>query len=72
MMVLNWLSSIGESIGIFIQFVTSTISGILSVFALVGRSFVFLTSAVSYLPSVLLVFVTAGLTITIVYHLIGR
>lgn len=72
MMVLNWLSSIGESIGVFVQFVTSTVSGILSVFALVGRSFTFLTVAVSYLPSVLLVFVTAGLTITIVYHLIGR
>lgn len=71
-MVLSWLSSIGESIGIFIQFVTSTISGIVSVFGLIGQCFAFLTFSFGYLPSVLLVFITAGLTITIVFQLIGR
>lgn len=70
--MLSWLSSIGESIGIFIQFVTSTISGIVSVFGLIGQCFTFLTVSWGYLPSVLLVFITAGLTITIVFQLIGR
>lgn len=71
-MVLSWLSSIGDAIGIFVQFVTSTVSGILSVFGLIGQCFAFLTLSFGHLPSVLLVFITAGLTITIVFQLIGR
>lgn len=70
--MLSWLSSIGESIGIFIQFVTSTISGILAVFGLVGQSIAFLTVAWLQLPSVLLVFCVAGITIVVVFQLIGR
>lgn len=72
MMVLSWLSSIGDAIGILVQFVTSTVSGILSVFGLIGQCFAFLTVSWGYMPSVLLVFITAGLTITIVFQLIGR
>lgn len=67
-----WLSSIGESIGIFVQFIGSLISGILSVFSLVGQSWSFLTTAWLYMPSVLQVFVPAGLAICIVFLLIGR
>lgn len=70
--MLSWLSSIGEAIGIFLQFIGSTISGLLTVFGLVGQSFGWLTVAIGYMPSVLTGFVMAGLTITIVYHLIGR
>lgn len=70
--MLSWLSSIGESIGVFVQFVTSMISGILSVFGLIGQCWAFLTVSWGYMPSVLLVFITAGLTITIVFQLIGR
>lgn len=70
--MLSWLSSIGESIGVFVQFVTSTVSGILSVFGLIGQCWTFLTLSWGYMPSVLLVFITAGLTITIVFQLIGR
>lgn len=67
-----WLSSIGESIGIFVQFISSLLSGILSVFALVGQSFVFLGTAWAAMPSVLQVFVPAGICISIVFLLIGR
>lgn len=70
--MLSWLSSIGDAIGIFVQFVSSTITGILSVFALVAQSFTFLGIAWIQLPSVLLVFCVAGLSIVIVFQLIGR
>lgn len=72
MIVLSWLSSIGESIGIFIQYVSSLLNGILSVFSLVGQSFAFLGVAWGYMPSVLLVFCTAAIAIIIVFQLIGR
>lgn len=70
--MLNWLSSIGDAIGIFVQFVTSLVTGIISVFGLVGEAFIFLNTAYAYMPSVLLVFVGAGITISVVFHLIGR
>lgn len=72
MMMLSWLSSIGDSIGIFIQFLTSTVTGILSVFALVGEAFSFIAVSWVLLPAPLLVFATAGISIVIVFHLIGR
>lgn len=68
----SWLSSIGEAIGIFAQFIVSTISGILAVFGLVGQCFSFLGVSWLLLPSVLQVFCVAGLTVTIVFLLIGR
>lgn len=68
----SWLSSIGEAIGIFVQFIVSTISGILTVFGLVGQCFSFLGVSWLLLPSVLQVFCVAGLTVTIVFLLIGR
>lgn len=70
--MLAWLSGIGESIGIFVQFITSTLNGILSVFALVGQSFQFLNGVWFVLPSVLQVFVPVCLTVAIVFLLIGR
>lgn len=70
--MLSWLSSIGDAIGIFVQFVTSTITGILTVFGLVGQCFSFLGVSWLLLPSVLQVFCVAGLTIVIVFLLIGR
>lgn len=70
--MLSFLSSIVDSVTIFVKFLISTISGILSVFGLIGQSFAFLSTSWGYMPSVLLVFITAGLTIVIVLHLIGR
>lgn len=70
--MLAWLTSIGDSIGIVVQYVTSLLNGIRDVFVLVGQSFAFLTIAISNLPSVLLVFCISAITITIVFQLIGR
>lgn len=70
--MLSWLGSIGDAIGIFVQFISSTITGILSVFGLVAQSVAFLAIAWTQLPSVLLVFCVAGLSIVIVFQLIGR
>lgn len=70
--MLSWLSSIGNAIGIFVQFIVSTISGILTVFGLVSQCFSFLGVSWLLLPSVLQVFCVAGLTVTIVFLLIGR
>lgn len=70
--MLSWLGSIGEAIGLFVQFLTSFITGIINVFVLVAQSITFLGSLVAFFPPVLWVFVTAGISITVLFHLIGR
>lgn len=70
--MLSFIQSIGESIGVFVQFVSSFVTGIISVFALIGQSWAFLTTAWGVMPSVLLVFITAGLAIVILFQFIGR
>lgn len=70
--VLDWISSIGDSIGVIVQFISTFINGILSVFGLIGQCWAFLVVAFGVMPSVLLVFMATGLTITIVFQLIGR
>ena len=72
MTMLDVLSSIVEAISTLLNFVVSFFSGILSVFGLVSQSAAFLTLAWTQLPSVLLVFCVAGLSIVIVFQLIGR
>lgn len=54
------------------QVVTSFFSGILAVFSLVAEGMVYIVAILGFLPSVLLGFAMAGLTICVVFHLIGR
>lgn len=70
--MLGWLSSIGDAISTFLSFASSMLSGILSVFGLVGTCFSFLSKCFAALPTPLLAFCAAGITITIVFLLIGR
>lgn len=70
--MIPWLNSIGNAISIFIQMLSSFITGILSVFLLINQAFSFLVVAMGFLPSVVLVFAVAGITITIVFQFIGR
>lgn len=68
----EFLSTIAESIGLFLQFIGSTVSGLLGVFGLAFRSMGWLTVALGYMPSVLVGFAMTGVLITILFHLIGR
>ncbi len=70
--MLSWLSGIGEAFVSILSFISSTITGILQVFALVGQSVAFLTTMFGFIPSVLLVFAVAGIGITVFFQLIGR
>ena len=65
--MLSWLSSIGDAIGIFVQFITSMISGIVQVFALVAQAMVFMTTLFALVPPVLIVFASAGIAVTVMY-----
>ncbi len=71
-MMLSFFSVLSNAVTSLLNFIVSSFSGILSVFSLVGQCWSFLTVSWAVMPSVLLVFITAGLTIVIVFHLIGR
>ena len=49
--MLGWLNSIGDAIATFLSFASSMLSGILSVFGLVGTCFTFLTQCFTALPT---------------------
>lgn len=70
--MLDFLSTIAESIGVFIQFIGSTVLGLLQVISLSVRSISWLSVALGYLPSVLVGFAMTGILLTILFHLLGR
>lgn len=70
--MLDVFSALVNALTSALQFIVSFFSGIVSVFTLVGQSFAFLSSSWLVMPAPLIVFATAGLSIVIVFHLIGR
>ena len=66
------LGGIIDALGVFLNLIVSFFKGIVSLFSLIASSMTFLGDLFSSLPSVLLVFVTAGIAIVIVLHLLGR
>lgn len=70
--MLSFFSTLGDAVTSLLNFIVSSFSGILSVFALVGEAFSFIAVSWALLPAPLLVFATAGISIVIVFHLIGR
>lgn len=70
--MLDFIAGIGNAISIVVQFITSTISGIVQVFTLVAEAMVFMSTLFGLIPPVVVVFASAGIAVTVVYHLIGR
>lgn len=70
--MLEFLSTIAESIGVFLQFISSTVSGLVGIFRLAIQSTGWLAVAVGYMPVALVGFAMLGIVITILFQLIGR
>lgn len=70
--MLDFLSTIADSIGLFLQFISNIVSGLVQVFGFAARSFGWLTVALGYMPSVLIGFAITGLFLVLLFHLIGR
>lgn len=70
--MLGWLSAIGDAIATFLSTISAFFSGILSVFSLVLQCFNFFMNCSVVAPSVLLVFMTCTITISIVFLFIDR
>ena len=55
-----------------IGFITSLVTGLINVLKSIPQILTFTTSAIGFLPSVLSVFATLTITISIIYLIVGR
>lgn len=63
--ILDFLSMIG-------QFVTTLVTGLINLLAMIPQAFAMLTYSIGYLPSALLAFAAVAITISIVFLILGR
>lgn len=55
-----------------IGFITSLVTGLINVLKSIPQILTFITSSIGFLPSVLSVFATLTITISIIYLIVGR
>lgn len=60
------------ALGTIVDFISTLLTGIIQVFALVAQSMVFMATLWTLIPPVLVVFASAGVGIAVFYHFIGR
>lgn len=65
----QWFIDIFNSVWTFIE---SLIKGIADLFSVIPQAVTYLTSALGYLPSTLVVFATLSITISVIYLIVGR
>ena len=70
--MLDFLSTISNGIATFADFIANLVGSLLRIIPLSERVFGFLGSAIAYLPDVVLYYFLVGLSVTLVFQLIGR
>lgn len=70
--MLAFISSIGQAIGTVLNFIVSTITGLITIFGLVSQSFVFFNTVFLVLPQVLAIFGLTGIAVSVFLFLIDR
>lgn len=70
--MLDFLSTIADSIGLALQFLGNSISGLMQCFGIAFHSLGWLTVALGYMPSVFMGFALLGILFTLIFFLIGR
>ena len=70
--MLSVISSIGQAIGTVLNFIVSTITGLITIFGLVSQSFVFFNTVFLVLPQVLAIFGLTGIAVSVFLFLIDR
>lgn len=66
------LGAIVDALSTFLNLIVSFFNGLLSLFALIPSGMAFIGQCVAVMPSVLVVFVTAGIGVVVVLHILGR
>lgn len=70
--MLDFLSSIGDTLLLVVNVVISFFSGLITVVTMVPRFISLLAIYTASLPSYVVPFITAGILLSVVYMLVGR
>ena len=70
--MLGVISAITSAIGTVLNFIVSTITGLITIFGLVSQSFVFFNTVFLVLPQVLAIFGLTGIAVSVFLFLIDR
>lgn len=70
--MLDFLKGIVDFLTAVGSLIINMVQGLLSIFPLITQSIAFFTYVYAYVPSVLLVFLLAGISICVIFQLIGR
>ncbi len=70
--MLEMVSSILTFLQTVVALVMNFINGLFTLLLLIPQAVVFVTTSIGYLPPVLVVFAVAGVSICVVFHIIGR
>ena len=72
MILLKALQSIVDSISAAFQFLLNMIKGLIQLVTLLPKALSFVHSCTTYLPTFIVAFALAGITISIVFMVVGR
>lgn len=70
--MLDWLSQIGDFIGLIIDVIIMVVQSTVKFFELLPDWFIFLNTSVFLLPGILVPFVTLGIVVSVVLLIVGR
>lgn len=70
--MLDFLSTISNGIATFADWIANIIGSLLRIVPITERIVGFLGSAVAYLPDIILYYFILGITVTVLYQVIGR
>ena len=71
-MLVDAFKAVLDFLGTVLDFIEYLITGLVQLFAMIPSAFAMLTYSIGYLPTVLLAFAAVGITLSIVFLILGR
>lgn len=70
--IVDWIKELSGTIGGLLQFLLSLVKGLLNLIQALPSYIIQLTTCVGYLPEVLITWFGIGITVTIIFLILGR
>lgn len=70
--IVDWIKELSGTIGGLLQFLLSLVKGLLNLIQALPSYIIQLTTCVGYLPEVLITWFGIGITVTVIFLILGR
>lgn len=70
--IVSWIKELSGVLGALLQFIVSLVNGLLNLIEALPSYISQLTTCVSYLPEQLITWFSIGLTVTVIFLILGR